>query len=111
MLRGWTDDAIDDLLDIVRAFTRGELPATEYERLFRGARNSTPEGDDHPMSALLDDVWFACEAYVENPSLRDPDDVDDARLLEVSTAALRAWDDYRLASKRRARRLRPGLTR
>lgn len=111
MLRRWTDDAIDDLLDVVRAFARGELSAAEFERLFRGARYSTPAGDDHPMGVLLDDLWFACEAYVEDPSLRDPDDVDDAGLLQVSLAVLKAWDDYRLASRWRTRRLRPGLTR
>jgi hypothetical protein len=41
---------------------------------------------------LLNDVWFAIDMHNDVDDIPEPDEFDDAQLLEVVTGYLNAWD-------------------
>jgi hypothetical protein len=82
-------------LDATRRFVAGELGAPDFIDRFLDARNAGIEAggsDDLVLLDLLDDVWYAIDMHNEYVELREPDEFDDAQLLEVLTGYLADWD-------------------
>jgi hypothetical protein len=82
-------------LEVSRAFVAGKLSARDFiEQLLR-ARNAAVAaggGADLDLLDFLNDVWFAIDTHNEYDDLREPDEFEDAQLLEVVTGYLVAWD-------------------
>ena len=82
-------------LDLLRRFVAGGLTVTDFVGPFLHARNvgiDAGGSSDLVLLALLDDVWFAIDMHNEYEELREPDEFDDAQLLEVLTGYLADWD-------------------
>lgn len=82
-------------LDLLRRFVVGKLSVPGFVQPFLHARNAGIDAggcDDLVLLALLDDVWFAIDMHNEYDELREPDEFDDAQLLEVLNGYLANWD-------------------
>lgn len=82
-------------LDLSRRFVAGELGAHDFIEQLLDARNDGIEAggcDDLVLEALLDELWYAIDMHNEYDELREPDEFDDAQLLEVMTGYLADWD-------------------
>jgi hypothetical protein len=82
-------------LDLLRRLVTGGLSVSEFDEPFLRARNAGIDAggsDDLVLLDLLDDVWFAIDMHNEYDDLREPDEFDDAQLLEVLTRYLADWD-------------------
>jgi hypothetical protein len=81
-------------LDLTRRFSAGELAVSDYVAPFMSARNDGIHAggcDDFVLLDFLDDVWYAID-MLNDDDLRQPDEFDDAQLLEVLTGYLADWD-------------------
>ena len=82
-------------LAVTRGFVAGGLSATGFTVQLLHARNAAVKAggsDDLTLLDLLNDVWFAIDTHNEYDELREPDEFDDAQLLEVVTGYLADWD-------------------
>jgi len=82
-------------LDVSRRFVAGELGAHDFIEKFLDARDDGIVAggcEDLVLMAFLDDIWFAIDMHNEYDELREPDEFDDAQLLEVLAGYLAAWD-------------------
>jgi Bacterial self-protective colicin-like immunity len=82
-------------LALARRFVSGALPVRDFVMLFLRARNAavaTGGGGDLDLLDMLNDVWFAIDMHNEYDDLREPDEFDDAQLLDVVTGYLASWD-------------------
>ena len=82
-------------LDLARGFVAHRSSATQFIASFLTARHAeigAGSCDDLVLLDFLDDVWFAIDMHNEYDELREPDEFDDAQLLEVLTGYLRQWD-------------------
>jgi Bacterial self-protective colicin-like immunity len=87
----WTDRE----LEVSRSFVRGEMDAVAFSAELISARHrsvSARERAAGDLESLLDDIWFAIDMHNEYDHLREPDEFDDAQLLEVITRYLADWD-------------------
>lgn len=82
-------------IDLTRRFVAGGLSTPQFVAPFMSARNAEIDAgssDDLALSDFLDDIWFAIDMHNEYDELREPDEFDDAQLLEVLAGYLAAWD-------------------
>jgi len=82
-------------LDVSRRFAAGSLTVSDFMVQLLHARNEAVDAggsDDLVLLDMLNDVWFAIDMHNEYDELREPDEFDDAQLLEVLTGYLRQWD-------------------
>jgi hypothetical protein len=85
----------DQQLHATRRFARGDLDAREFICELLSARHESVAADEFlagDFSELLNDVWFAIDMHNEYDDLREPDEFDDAQLLELVTRYLADWD-------------------
>lgn len=64
----------------------GELLSARHEGVAAG---EIPVGD---LEDLLNDLWFAIDMHNDFDDIPEPDEFDDAQLLEVLTRYLADWD-------------------
>lgn len=82
-------------LDLSRRFIAGELSVPAFVEPFLCARNDEIDAgscNELAFLDLLDDIWFAIDTHNEYDDLREPDEFDDAQLLELVTRYLADWD-------------------
>jgi hypothetical protein len=82
-------------LDASRRFVRGDVDAGLFTRDLLHARGESIRAKEYKsgdFEALLNDMWFAIDMHNEYDELREPDEFDDAQLLEVITQYLADWD-------------------
>jgi hypothetical protein len=82
-------------LAVTRRFVGGDLSAADFTEQLLHARNAAVDAGgsgDLILLDLLNDVWFAIDTHNEYDELREPDEFDDAQLLEVVTGYLADWD-------------------
>jgi hypothetical protein len=80
--------AYTDLLD---RFLGGEATAPEFEKSFLAMMKTERRTIYEPAYPVLQRLFEDADAYVEQPELRtEPDDLDDAQLLERARRAGRA---------------------
>ena len=82
-------------LDLSRNFVAKALSPRDFIEPFLRARNAGIRAgscEDLVLLDLLDDIWFAIDMHNEYDDLREPDEFDDAQLLEVLTGYLADWD-------------------
>jgi hypothetical protein len=82
-------------VDLSRQFVAGKLGPHAFIERFLTARNDGIDAgstDDLVLSDFLDDIWYAIDMHNEYDELREPDEFDDAQLLEVMTGYLAHWD-------------------
>jgi Bacterial self-protective colicin-like immunity len=85
----------DQQLEVTRRFVRGDVDAREFIGELLSARHESVAaweimaGD---LEDFLNDVWFAIDMHNEYDELREPDEYDDAQLLDVVTRYLADWD-------------------
>jgi hypothetical protein len=82
-------------LRLSRAFVAGALSAADFIEAFLSARHAeigAGSCNDYVLIEFLDDVWFAIDMHNEYDELREPDEFDDAQLLEVIAQYLADWD-------------------
>ena len=82
--------SLDDYRSAMRAFLADEITATEFERryidLFGDDTTLRPE----ETFRVLNDLFFAVDAFCPDPGLREADDLDEAQLQARVRAALAA---------------------
>lgn len=80
--------AAQPLVDLTREYLAGQLSEATYDTQYRALFATMPVlGDD--TFEPLNDLFLACEAYVEDPELRDHEwDVDEAQLRAAAEKAL-----------------------
>ena len=83
-------DALAGLVRTMDAFVSGNTPAAVFDETYRAKFTELPTGLDMTTFAVLETLFFACEDYVADPSLRDPGDPDEEALLEAARTALTA---------------------
>jgi hypothetical protein len=79
----------------MRRFVHGDLQHREFMAELLSARHQSVAAREilvGDFESLLNDVWFAIDAHNEYDELREPDEFDDAQLLEVVTGYLHDWD-------------------
>ena len=80
--------AAQPLVDLTRRFLAGELSAADYDTRYRATFMTMPVLGDETFESV-NALFLACEAYVEDPELRDHKwDVDEAGLREAASKAL-----------------------
>jgi hypothetical protein len=82
-------------LDLLRSFVAGGPSVRDFVEPFLRARNAAVAAggsDELDLLDMLNDVWFAIDMHNEYDDLREPDEFDDAQLLEVLTGYLADWD-------------------
>jgi hypothetical protein len=80
---------------MTRRFVSMESDANSFIRdLLRARNRSVAAGEisSRDLEGLLNDVWFAIDMHNEYDDLREPDEFDDAQLLDVVTGYLASWD-------------------
>ncbi|WP_162794353.1 hypothetical protein [Nocardioides houyundeii] len=68
------------------------VPLIDFERDFLALFSEMPSDVPLLEAKALDDLFWAVENYVEEPSIRDPGDLDEVDLREAIGKALRAID-------------------
>lgn len=90
---------VAEQIALMESLVRGDLSATDFESRWLAARRRSLDADERTrekFSRILDDVFYAIEDYVEDPSLRDPGEISGEELLErvqVALAELRSLDE------------------
>jgi hypothetical protein len=82
-------------LDVSRRFVAGRLAVSDFIVQLLHARNEAVAAggsDDLVLLDMLNDVWFAIDMHNDFDDVREPDEFDDAQLLEVVTGYLNDWD-------------------
>ncbi len=80
--------AAQPLVELTRQFLGDEMSAATYDTQYRALFATMPILGDETFEPL-DALFMACEAYVEDPELRDdPWDVDEAQLRAAAEKAL-----------------------
>lgn len=76
--------------DLIAAFLAGEVAAADFAIGVQRRISADPEpyGADSPAFRVLDDLFHDCEAFVDDPALRRPGDLDEAALAECARRAL-----------------------
>lgn len=85
----------DRELEIARRFARGDLSPTEFTAELLSARHQSIAAHEFlsdDFEGLVNDLWFAIDTHNEYDDLREPDEFDDAQLLDVVAGYLAAWD-------------------
>jgi hypothetical protein len=85
----------DRQLEAIRRFVRGELNPREFTGELLSARHQSVAAREilvGDFEDLLNDVWFAIDMHNEYDELREPDEFDDAQLLQIVTGYLNDWD-------------------
>jgi hypothetical protein len=73
-------------VDLLDAFIGGSISAEEFDLAFFRLPDRVVRGE--PWYSILQELFYACEAYVIQPELRtDPGDLDDAQLLDAARTA------------------------
>ena len=80
--------AAQPLVDLTRRFLAGEMSAASFDTQYRALFATMPMLGDKTFKPL-DDLFMVCEAYVEDPELRDHKwDVDEDGLRAGAESAL-----------------------
>jgi hypothetical protein len=82
-------------LQLTRRFVGRDLVANKFIRDLLHARNESIDAGEFKSAdfeGLLNDIWFAVDTHNEYDDLREPDEFDDAQLLDVLTRYLADWD-------------------
>jgi hypothetical protein len=85
----------DRELEVARLFARGDLSPTDFTAELLSARHKSVAAREFlsdDFEGLVNDFWFAIDTHNEYDDLREPDEFDDAQLLDVVTGYLAAWD-------------------
>jgi hypothetical protein len=85
----------DRELDAARRFVCGDLNPRQFIRDLLRARHRSVVADEftsRDFEGLLNDIWFAIDTHNEYDELREPDEFDDAQLLDVLSHYLADWD-------------------
>ena len=91
----------DDQLFVVHArglldgVAHGTATIHQFERAFLELYSDAPTSLPAQDAAALEEVFWAVENYVDDPDLREPDELDEGQLLEVVATALEALSDVR----------------
>ncbi|GAB3435283.1 hypothetical protein [Flindersiella endophytica] len=83
--------AASEQLALMHALDRGEMTAPEFSRRWQAARDRSLDAGERtrdPLYRALVEVFYALEAYVDQPELRDAGDLDDAGLADAVRRAL-----------------------
>lgn len=85
------NDAIGDYVALMKAFLGDKMSGQEFERRYLDLFGN--DVVERPLETFqaLNDVFFAVDAYCADPTLREPDDLDEDQLrarVDVSLAAL-----------------------
>ena len=82
-------------LQSIRRFVRGDLNPREFIEELLTARHQGVAAREivvGDLEDLLNDVWFALDMHNDVDDIPEPDEFDDAQLLEVVTGYLADWD-------------------
>ena len=82
-------DLVRPLVSLTRRFLAGEIEPAAYDARYRQAMFAADDLAE-PLWGILDAQWHACEAYVDDPTLREPP--DDLGPAELRSAARRTLD-------------------
>lgn len=79
---------VDDYLDLIRAFVAGGITATAFERRYIDLFGSDETMRSEETFRVLNDLFFAVDAFCPPPAPREPDDLDEGELRTHARAAL-----------------------
>ena len=83
-----SEASLAEYLDLMRAFLRGELTAIEFERRYIALFGEDEAIRPEPTFRVLNDLFFAVDAFCADSALRDADDLDEDQLRARVRAAL-----------------------
>ena len=74
--------------ELLTAVLDGRLALSDFERRFLALNAESPASLDGPGATALDEVFWAIEHHVDDPALRDADEIDDEHLLSIVASSL-----------------------
>ncbi|NBE54764.1 colicin immunity domain-containing protein [Streptomyces boluensis] len=80
------ESATANQLSLMEAFTADGISAEDFARSWLAARREAMHRHERlrdPLSAILDQVFYALDEYVIDPGLRDADDMTDEQLRQI----------------------------
>ena len=71
------ETSLTEYLDRMRAFVVGELTAVDFERRYIALFGDDVALRPEPTFRVLNDLFFAVDAFCADPALREADDLDE----------------------------------
>lgn len=81
--------SLSDYTTLIRAFVEGAIDGLTFESRYLETFKGDPTMRPEPVFAALDALFAAVDAYVSDPELRDPGDLDEEQLRVEAAKALR----------------------
>ena len=82
--------SLGDYLSAMRAFLANEITATEFERRYIDLFGDDADVRPEDTFRLLNDLFFAVDAFCPDAALREADDLDEDQLRSRVRSALAA---------------------
>jgi hypothetical protein len=76
-------------IELIASFVEGKLDAGSFEKKFLELRRSSGDMPEK-VEEVVDNLFYDVDAFVEDPALRDEDDIDEEQLRESAQVALKA---------------------
>lgn len=64
-------DVLETYLELIRTFTSGETSASNFSLEYMGEFKHEEGGMPEETYQILQDLFFVCESYVDDPELRE----------------------------------------
>ncbi len=79
---------LDKYILLLSQFVAGEITASKFDTLYLELFKNETESFSEDTYAVLNNLFSDADAYCEDPSLRDDEDLNDAELLASAKKAL-----------------------